>query len=95
MHTLRHRVALRTAERGFSFFETKNVLQLLHNSIFELWTLVGMECLGWSEGTKYLFDKGFRNNLLFLVLTCDEHGKSCEMIDDSQRVRALQSCWGY
>ena len=45
-----------------------------------------MECLGWSEDTKYPFDKSFRNGLLFLVRRCDEHSKSSEMIDDSKRV---------
>ena len=83
MHTLRHRVALRTIGRRFSFLETKGVLQLLHNFIFELWALIGMECLGWSKDIKYPFDKSFRNGLLFFVRKCDEHSKSNEMIDDS------------
>ena len=84
MHTLRHRVALRTIGRRFGFLVTKDVLQLLHNFIcFELRALIGMECLGWSEDTKYPFDKSFCNGLLFLFRKCDEHSKSSEMIDDS------------
>ena len=71
---------LRTIGRGFSFFMTKDVLQLLHNLIFELRSLIGMEFLGWSEHTKYPFDKSFCSDLLFLVLKCDEHSKSSEMI---------------
>ena len=67
MHTLRHRVALRTIGRRFAFFVTEDVLQLFHNFIFELRALIGMECLGWSEDTKYPFDKSFHNGLLFLV----------------------------
>ena len=82
-------VALRTIGRGFNFLLTKNVLQLLHNFIFQLRTLIGMECLGWSEDTKYPFDKtkSFRNGLLFLGWKCDEHSKLREMIDDRQRVQ--------
>ena len=57
MHTVRHRVALRTIGRRFGFLVTKDVLRLLHNFIFELRALIGMECLGWSEDTKYPFDK--------------------------------------
>ena len=83
MHTLRHRVALRTIGRRFGFLVTKDVLQLLHNYIFELRPLIGMECLGRSEDTKYPFDKSFRNGLLFLVRKCDVHSKSSEMINDS------------
>ena len=83
MHTLRHRVALRTIGRRFGFLTTKDVLQLLHSFIFELRALIGMECLGWSRDTKYPLDKSFRNSLLFLVRKCDEHSKSNEMIDDS------------
>ena len=83
MHTLRHRVALRTIGRRFGFLVTKDVLQLLHNFIFELRALIGMECLGRSEDTKYPFDKSFRNGLLFLVRKRDEHSKSSEMINDS------------
>ena len=83
MHTLRQRVALRTIGRRFSCLVTKDVLQLLHNFMFELRALIGMECLGWSEDTKYPLDKSFRNGLLFLVRKCDEHSKSSEMIDDS------------
>ena len=86
MHTLRHRVALRTIGRRFGFLVTKDVLQLLHNFIFELRALIGMECLGWSEDTKNLFDKSFRNGLLFLVRKRDERSKSSEMSNDSQRV---------
>ena len=83
MHTLRYIVALRTIGRRFSFLVTKNVLQLVHNFIFELRALIGMKCLGWSEDTKYPFDQSFRNGVLFLVRKCDDHGKSSEMIDDS------------
>ena len=83
MHTLRHRVALRTIGRRFGFLVTKDVLQLLHNFIFELRALIGMECLGWSEYTKYPFDKSFRNGLLFLVRKRDERSKSSGMINDS------------
>ena len=82
MHTLRHRVALRTIGRYFSFLVTKNVLQLFHNFIFEPRSLIGMECLGWSEDTKHSFDKSFRNGLLFLVRKCDEHSKSSGLVDD-------------
>ena len=59
MHTLRHRVALRTIGRRFSFLVTKDFLQLLHNLIFELRALIGMECLGWSEDIKYLSTRAF------------------------------------
>ena len=83
MHTLRHRVALRTIGRRFGFLVTKDVLQLLHNFVFELRALIGMECLGWSEDTKYPFDKSFRNGLFFLVRKRDERSKSSEMINDS------------
>ena len=83
MHPLQHRVALRTIGRRFGFLVTKNVLQLLHNFIFELRALIGMECLRGSEDTKYPFDKSFRNGLLFLVRKCDEHSKSSEMIEGS------------
>ena len=86
IHTLRHRVALRTIVRRFGFLVTKDALQLLHNIIFELRALIGMECLEWSEDTKYPFDKSFRNGLLFLVRKRDERSKSSEMINDSQRV---------
>ena len=86
MHTLRPRVALRKIERRFGFLVTKDVLQLLHNFIFELRALVGMECLRRSEYIKYPFDKSFRNGLLFHVRKCDEHNKSSEMINDSKRV---------
>ena len=83
MHTLRHRVALRTIGRRFGFLLTKDALQLLHNFIFELRVLIGMECLGWSEDTKYPFDNSFRNGLLYLVRKRDERSKSSEMINDS------------
>ena len=83
MHTLRHRVPLRTIGRHFGFLVTKDVLQLLHNFIFDLRALIGMECLGRSEDTKYPFGRSFRNGLLFLVRKCDEHSKSSEMINDS------------
>ena len=83
MHAVRHRVALRTIGRRFVFFVTKDVLQLLHNFIFELRALIGMECLGWSEDTKYPFDKSFLNGLLFRVRKRDERGKLSEMINDS------------
>ena len=83
MHTLRHRVALRTIRRRFSFLVTKDVLQLLHYFIFELQALIGMECREWSEDTRYPFGKRFCTGLLFLVRKCDEHSKSSEMIDDS------------
>ena len=83
MHTLRHRLALRTIGHRFGFLVTKDVLQLLHNFIFELRALIGMECLRWSEDTKYPFDKSFRNGLLFFVRKCDEHSKSSEMISNS------------
>ena len=83
MHTLRHRVALRTIGRRFGFLVTKDVLQLLHNFVFELRALVRMECLGWFEDTKYPFDKSFRNGLFFLVRKRDERSKSSEMINDS------------
>ena len=86
MHTLRHRVPLRKIGRRFGFLVTKDVLQLLHNFIFEHRALIGMECIKWSEDTKYPFDKRFRNGLLFLVRKCDDHSKSSEMIDDSWRV---------
>ena len=66
--------------RRFGFLVTKDVLQLLHNFIFELRALIGMKCLGRSEDTKYPFDKSFRNGLLFLVWKRDELGKSSEMI---------------
>ena len=69
--------------RGSIFILTKNVLQLLHTFIFELRILIGVECLGWSEDTKYPFDKSFRNCLHLLVRKCDEHSKSSEMIHDS------------
>ena len=83
MHTLRHRVALRTIGRCFGFLVTKDVLQLLRNFIFELRALIGMECLGCSKDTKFPFDKSFRNGLLFLVRKFDERSKSSEMVDDS------------
>ena len=83
MHTLRHRGALRTIGRRFGFLVTKDVLQLLHSCIFELRALIGMDCLGWPEDTKYPFDKSFRNGLLFLVRKRDERSKSSEMINDS------------
>ena len=84
MHMLQHRVALRTIGRRFGFLVTKDVLQLLHNFIFEHRALmIGMECLGRSEDIKYPFGKSFRNGLLFLVRKCDEHSKSSEMINDS------------
>ena len=83
MHTLRHRGALGTIGRRFGFLVTKDVLQLLHNFIFELRALIGMECLGWSEDTKFPFDKSFLNGLLFRVRKRDERGKSSEIIDDS------------
>ena len=86
MHTVRHRVVLRTIGRRFGFLVTKDVLRLLHNFIFELRTLISMECLGWSEYTKYPFDKRFRNGLLFLVRKRDERSKSSERINDSYRV---------
>ena len=62
MHTLQHRVTLRTIGRRFGFLITEDVLQLLHNFIFELRALIGMECLGWSEDTKYLFDERIKSN---------------------------------
>ena len=83
MHTLRHRAALRTIGRRFGFLVTKDVLQLLHNFIFELQALIGMECLGRSEDTKYPFDKSFRDGLLFFVRKRDERSKSSELINDS------------
>ena len=83
MHMLQHRVALRTIGRRFGLIVTKDVLQLVHNFIFELRALIGMEYLGWSEDTKYPFDKSFRNGLLFLVQKRDERSKSSEMINDS------------
>ena len=83
MHTLRHRVALRTIGRRSGFLVTKDVLQPLHNFIFELRALIGMKCLGWSEDTKYPFDKSFRNGLLFLVRKRDERSKLSEMVNDS------------
>ena len=83
MNTLQYRATLQTIGRGFSFLVTKNVLQLRHNFIYELRAMIGMECLGWSKDTKHPFDKNFRNRLLFLVLKCEEHGESNEMIDDS------------
>ena len=83
MHTLRHRVALRTIGRRFGFLVTKDVLQLLHNIVFELRAVIGMECLGRSEDTKYPLDKSFRNGLLFLVRKCDERSILSEMINDS------------
>ena len=69
MHTLRHRVALRTIGRRFGFLVTKDVVQLLHNFIFELQALIGIECFGWSEDTRYPFDKSFRNGS---ALSCPE-----------------------
>ena len=83
MHTLPHRVALRTIGRRFGFLLTKDVLQLLHNFIFELRALIGMGRLGRSEHTKYPFDKSFRNGLIFLVRKRNEHSKSSEMMNDS------------
>ena len=83
MHTFRHRVALRAIGRRFGFLVTKNVLQLLHSFSPELRALIGMECLGRSEDTKYPFDKSFCNDLLFLVWKCNEHGKSSEMANGS------------
>ena len=83
MHTLRHRVVLRTIGRRFDFLVTKDVLQLLHNFIFELRALIGMECMRRSEDTRYPFGKSLPNGLIFLVRKCDEHSKSSEMIDDS------------
>ena len=83
MHTLRHQVALQTTGHRFGYLVTEDALQLLHNFIFELRALIGMECLGSSEDTKYPFDKSFPNGLLFLVRKCDEHSKSSEMIEDS------------
>ena len=83
MHTLRHLVALQTIGRRFGFLVTNDVLQLLQNFIFELRALIGMECLGWSEDTKYPFDKSFRSGLLFLVRKRDERSKSSEMVNDS------------
>ena len=76
MHTLRRIVSLRMMERDFSFLITKNILQLLHNFIFELRALIGMECLEWSKDTKCSFDKSFCNCPLFLVRECSEHSKS-------------------
>ena len=35
----------------------------------------------WSEDTKYPFDKSFRNDRPFLVLKCNKHSKSHEMVD--------------
>ena len=86
MHTLRQLVALGTIGRRFGFLVTKDVLQLLQNFIFKLRALIGRECLGWSEDTKYPFDKSFRNDLLFFVRKRDERSKPSEMINDSQRV---------
>ena len=63
----RHRVALRTIERRFGFLVTKDVLQLLHNFVFELRALIGIECLSRSEDTRHSFDKSFRNGMLFLA----------------------------
>ena len=83
MHTLRHGATLRTIGRRFGFLVTKDVLQLLHDFVFELRALIEMECLGWSEDTKYPFDKTFRNGLLFLIRKYDEHSKSSETIDGS------------
>ena len=83
MDTFRHQVALRMIGRRFVFLLTKDVLQLLQNFMFELRALIGMECLGRSEDTKFLFDKSFRNGLFFLVRKCDEHSKSSKMINDS------------
>ena len=82
MHTLRHRVALRTTGRCFDFLVTKDVLQLLHNFIFELRALIGMECLRRSEDAKHPSGKSFRNGMLFLVRKFDEHSKSSEIIND-------------
>ena len=70
-------------KRRFGFLVTKDVLQLLHNFIFELRALIGVECLGSSKDTKYPFDKSFRNGLLFLARKRDERRKSSEMINDS------------
>ena len=42
--------------------------------------------LGWSEDTKYPFDKSFGNGLPFLVRKRDERSKSNEMINGSWRV---------
>ena len=83
MLTFRYRVALRSIGRGFSFIITKNVLQLLHDFIFQIRALMGMECLGWSEDTKYPFDTSFCLGLLFLVRKCDQHSKSSQLIDES------------
>ena len=83
MHTLRHRVALRTIGCRSGFLVSKDVLQLLHNIIFDLRALIGMECLGRSEDTKFPFDQSFRNGLLFLVRKRDVHSKSSELINDS------------
>ena len=58
---IRSDTPLWTIERRFGFLVTKDVLQLLHNFIFELRALIGTKCLGWSEDTKYPFDKRFRN----------------------------------
>ena len=70
--------------RHFGFLVvTADVLQLLHNFIFELRALIGMECLGWFEDTKYPFEKSFRNGLLSLVRKRDEGSKSSEMVNDS------------
>ena len=81
MHTLRLRVALQTTGHRVSFLVTKDVLQLLHNFIFELRALIGVECLGWFKDIKYPFYKSFRTSLLFFVRKCDEHSKPSEMID--------------
>ena len=66
MHTLRHRVTLRTIGRRFGFLVDKVVLQLLHNFIFELRALIGMERLGWSEDTKYPLARAFAMVYSFL-----------------------------
>ena len=58
---IRSDTALWTIGRRFGFLVTKDVLQLLHNFIFELRALIGRKCLGWSEDTKYPLDKSFRN----------------------------------
>ena len=76
MYTLRHGFVLQMIGRGCSFVVTKNFLQLLHDFIFELRALIGMECLGWSKDTEYPFGKSFRSGLLFLVQKCDKYSKS-------------------
>ena len=69
--------------RRFGFFIIKDVMQLLHNFIFELRALTGMECLGRSEDTKYPFDKSVRNGLHSLFRKCDERSRSSGIINDS------------